>query len=228
MNELKKWTLLAGICYLVIVLTGILSLMYIPNQLIEWKDPEATFSNISTHLGLFRWGIVASIICYLAYLILPLLLYKILSPVNKKVALIMVILVGVSIPITMINLSNKLDIVDLLTNPVLGSLYSKEEMIKEVFFLLNKYESGITMASLFWGLWLMPFGYLVFKSGFLPKLLGILLMLGCLGYCINIFGSILIQDYGKLGISKWVSLPASLGEIGICLGMLIFGSRKNK
>jgi len=78
---------------------------------------------------------------------------------------------------------------------------------------------------LFWGLWLLPFGYLVFKSGFLPKLLGIFLMAGCFGYLINFIGGFLIPNYGDLGISRMISLPASIGEIGICLWLLIIGVR---
>ena len=80
---------------------------------------------------------------------------------------------------------------------------------------------------IFSGLWLFPFGYLVYKSNFLPKIFGILLMVGCLGYVINFFGRTLLPNYSELGISSYISLPASIGEIGICLWFLIVGA-KNK
>ena len=92
---------------------------------------------------------------------------------------------------------------------------------------LNEYEQGIALVSVFWGLWLLPFGYLVYKSGFIPKILGILLMLGCVGYLINFTGNLLIKNYLELGIATLVRLPASLGEIGTCLWLVIIGT-KNK
>jgi hypothetical protein len=81
---------------------------------------------------------------------------------------------------------------------------------------------------IFSGLWLFPFGYLVFKSSFLPKFLGVLLMLGCFGYLINFLGNTLIPDYSTLGISSYIRLPASIGEIGTCLWLLIMGAKDKK
>jgi hypothetical protein len=115
-----------------------------------------------------------------------------------------------------------------LTDTKLSPFFTQEGAVSEVFMILNSYENGIKITSLFWGLWLFPFGYLVFKSGFLPKILGILLMLGCIGYCINIFGRLLVDDYTKIGIAKFFSIPASLGEIGIGLWMLVTGGQWNK
>ena len=77
----------------------------------------------------------------------------------------------------------------------------------------------------FSGLWLFPFGYLVYQSKFLPKIFGVLLMLGCFGYLINFMGETLMANYSKLGIGFYISLPASIGEIGICLWLLIVGCR---
>lgn len=78
----------------------------------------------------------------------------------------------------------------------------------------------------FWGLWLLLLGYLVFRSGFLPKVLGILLMIGCFGYLINFTGGFLIRSYADLGIARIIALPASIGEIGLCLWLLIAGIKK--
>lgn len=226
MSERKKWTHLAGFCYLIVVISGIICLGYIPNQLIDWQSPEITYQNISKNLGLFRIGVFASIICYLAYTVLPLILYKILSPIHKNLSIMMVVLVIVSIPITFYNLANKLDIINLFTKPQITKLFDESQKIERTFLLLRTYENGLTMASLFWGLWLFPFGLLVVKSGFLPKLLGVLLVMGCFGYCINIFGNLLVPNYNSLGISNYVSIPASVGEIGTCLWLLIMGDKK--
>jgi hypothetical protein len=92
----------------------------------------------------------------------------------------------------------------------------------------ENYNNGIEISQIFWGLWLLPFGYLVYKSGFLPKLLGVLLMLGCFGYLITFFGGFLFPNYLKTTFSDIVSIPASVGEIGICLWLLIMGTNSLK
>ena len=80
-------------------------------------------------------------------------------------------------------------------------VFSNEQLQAQVLFYLNQYDNGILILLIFWGLWLFPFGYLVFKSEFLPKFLGVLLMLGCFGYLINLFGNTLIPNYPEIGHS---------------------------
>jgi hypothetical protein len=91
-------------------------------------------------------------------------------------------------------------------------------------FYLDSYNNGIEISQIFWGLWLFPFGYLVYKSGFLPKNLSILLVAGCFGYLIAFFGGFLFPNFHKTTFSTIVGLPASIGEIGVCLWLLIMGT----
>ena len=76
----KKKARLAGFLYLIVVVTGIVSLAYIPSKLINWKNAEATLINISTNETLFRYGILSGLICYTAFLLLPFALYRLLNP----------------------------------------------------------------------------------------------------------------------------------------------------
>ncbi|KAF2079166.1 DUF4386 domain-containing protein [Flavobacterium sharifuzzamanii] len=210
---------IAGLLYLVVVLTGIFSLGYVPSKLIVWDNASVTFNNISESEFLFRLGIVSSLICYTFFLFLPLVLYKLLKPVNETYAIYMVVLAVVSVPISFINMQNKFAVLS-----IIGSHHKDAE---QVMFYLNQYDYGNLIVQIFWGLWLFPLGYLIFKSGIIPKFFGILLMLGCLGYLINFFANTLFPSYSELGISSYVRLPASLGEIGTCLWLLIMGA-KNK
>ena len=91
---------------------------------------------------------------------------------------------------------------------------------------LESYRNGLQVAEIFWGLWLLPFGYLVYKSGILPKVLGVLLMLGCFGYLIGIIGVLLFAGYAESTLARFVGIPASVGEIGICLWLLVMGARE--
>ncbi|SHM60384.1 DUF4386 domain-containing protein [Flavobacterium chilense] len=210
---------IAGLLYLVVVITGIFSLGYVPSKLIVWNNASATFVNITNSELLFRLGVVSGLICYIFFLFLPLVLYKLLKPVHKTYALYMVILAIVSVPISFANMQNKFAVL---------SVISSEGQDKDlVMFYLNQYDYGNLVVQIFWGLWLFPLGYLIFKSGIIPKFLGILLMLGCLSYLIDFFGDTLFTNYPKLGISSYIRLPATFGEIGTCLWLLIMGAKNN-
>jgi hypothetical protein len=224
MTRNDKTARFAGLIYLIVVITGIFNLLYVPAQLIHWNDAVATFTSIRESETLFRLGIVAGVLCYIAFLFLPLILYRLLHPVDKNYAIAMVALAVVSVPFSLFNLMYKVNVLTLINQ---SDLLIDSSRQAEVLLHLNYYNNGIQIVSIFWGLWLFPFGYLVFKSGFLPKVLGLLLMLGCLGYLINFSGDFLYSGYSDLGIARFVSLPASLGEIGSCLWLLIMGARKD-
>jgi len=226
--SIKRTARIAGILYLIVVLTGIFSLAYVPKMLITWGNANLTFSKIVESDLLFRLGIFSSVICYIAFLFLPIVLYQLLKPINKFYAKMMTILAVISVPISFLNLQNRFSVLSLISKDGYLSLYSNEQLQSKVMFYLTEYNHGISLVSVFWGLWLLPFGYLVYKSGFLPKVLGILLMLGCFGYLINFFGRTLIPNYSELGVSSYISLPASLGEIGTCLWLLIMGAKEKK
>lgn len=219
---------LAGFIYLVVIITGFFSLMYVPSKLIVWENAGLTFQNISSSRPLFSWSIASSILCYIAFTLLPLALYYLLKDIHKGYAGLMVVLALISVPISFINLQNKFSVLTLTKTADYLKIYSAEDLQAQVMLLLKNYNAGILMAQVFWGLWLLPFGYLVYKSGFLPRILGVFLMLGCLGYTLNVFGRILIPDFSGYAVSGYITLPATIGEIGICLWMLIFGVKNNK
>ena len=177
---------------------------------------------------LFRLGIVSGILTFLTFLLLPLALYKLLHEVNKGFASLMVIFALVSVPISFVNILEKFSILNLISKPEYLQHLGKTELQTQVMLHLSNYNNGIELSQIFWGLWLFPFGYLVYKSGFLPKLLGIFLMAGCFGYLITFFGGILYSDFYKTVFSDIVGIPASVGEIGSCLWLLIMGTNKLK
>lgn len=206
----------AGLLYLIVVITGIFSLAYVPSKLIVWGDAAKTFQQIAASETLFRLSILSSVICYVAFLILPLVLYKLLNSVNQMAAKLMVVLSVISVPISMLNLQNKYAALTLI-NTGFPNIES------QLMLLLEHYDSGILLVSVFWGLWLLPFGWLVYRSGFLPRILGILLMLGCGGYLVSFVGNTLLENYGGSLVSNIASKPAAFGEIGTCLWLLFRG-----
>ncbi|WP_298220953.1 DUF4386 domain-containing protein [Flavobacterium sp.] len=226
--SLKKIARLAGLLYLGVVITGIFSLMYAPSKLIDWDNATNTYNAIVANQTLFRFWIVCGLACYTFFLFLPLVLYKLLKPVNDDYAKLMVLFALISVPIYFINVQNLFSVLFFVndSNNVYG--FSSDQIHSQVMLFLNQYDNGMRIIHIFSGLWLFPFGYLIFKSGFLPKFLGILLMLGCFGYLIDFIGDTLLKNYSEIGILKFISIPASVGEIGICLWLIIVGVKSER
>lgn len=219
---------ISGLLYLGVVLSGIFALMYVPSKLIVPGNASLTYQNITSAEILFRLGIVSGLMCYTFFIFLPLVLYRLLSHVNENYAKVMVLLAVMSVPVFFLNVQNEFSILSLINDGQNQLGLSIEQVQSQVMLYLEQYNNGMRIVHIFSGLWLFPFGYLVFKSGFLPKILGILLMLGCFGYLVNFTGYTLIHNYSKIGISSYISLPASIGEIGTCLWLLIVGVKVNK
>lgn len=222
----KETARTAGVLYLIVVLTGILSLGYVPSQINVQGDAATTLGNIAASATLFRVGIVASLVCYTAFAVLPLVLYKLLGPVSKAAAVLMVAFAVISVPIAVVNVVHKLDVLSLVSGAGYLRAFTTDQLHARVMLSLDSYSSGILVTKIFWGLWLFPFGYLVFKSGILPRILGVLLMLGCVGYLIDFAGHVFVPSYLDTVIQSVVTLPSFLGEVGICLWMLIMGAKE--
>lgn len=221
----KKMARTAGVCYLLLVITGIFSLMYVPSQLIVWDNPELMLSNITNGLPLYKLGVVIGLLSTLTFLILVLALYRLLHQVNKSYAIVMVILVVACVPFSFAIILNQFTVVSLIENANSVTATDSITLQNQVLFYLKQYNQGIMVAQIFWGLWLFPFGYLVYKSGFLPKFFGVFLMLGCIGYVITFLGDFLITGYGDTLFSTIADIPSSIGELGICLWLLIMGAK---
>jgi hypothetical protein len=225
-NDRNKTARLAGLIYLVTVFTGIFHLVYVPTKLIVWKDSSQTLENLINNEFLFRFGITAEVIMLIAFLLLPIVLYKLLNQVNQNYAKLMVVFVFISIPFSFANVLKKFSVLTLIKKPDYLQNLSTEEIQTQLMFFLDSYSDGINVSQVFWGLWLMPFGYLVYKSGFLPKILGVFLIVGGVGYLIEFFAGFLISNYYNTMIPKILKLPSTVGEIGTCLWLLIMGTNK--
>jgi hypothetical protein len=229
MNISKNTARAAGLVYLIVIITGMFSLAYIPKKLIDWNNGRVTFNNIATSPSLFRLGIYSSILCYVAFTFLPLFLYRLLRAVNESHARAMVILSLLSVPLSFNNLQHKYAALLLTGKESLLQNISVEDLQSKLMFSLHQYNDGVLLATVFWGLWLFPFGLLVYRSGFMPKILGILLILGCVGYLINFTGNTLLENYSQIGIGKYMGMLPAVAEIGTCFWLLFFGlqTRRN-
>jgi len=144
---------------------------------------------------LFRLSIVSALLSQIVGIGVTLALYQLLKPVNRNMASLMVIFVLTGIPITMLTELTHVAALQLLSGADYLTIFTTEQLQALALLFLDLHGYGLTIAGIFWGLWLFPLGYLVFKSGFLPRILGVLLILGCFGYLIDSFGLFLFPDY---------------------------------
>jgi hypothetical protein len=137
----------------------------------------------------------------------------------------MVALVVAGVPVSFGSIISELNVLRLVSGAAYVQGFTTDQLNASVTLSLVDYRNEILIAKIFWGLWLLPFGYLVFKSGILPRVLGVLLMVGCFGYLIDVFGRTLFTEYSASRLSSFATKPAALGEIGTCLWLLIMGAR---
>ena len=217
-NALRRDGRIAGALYLVVVATGMFCLAWVPSQL------GTGVADAAAHIGLFRAGIAAFMAMQVAFLLLPLALYRVLGDVDRRAAILMVALAAASVPIGLIALSHRMEALSLLDSTAAQATAAVDAAFAAS---LQRYGHGLRIASLFWGLWLLPFGWLVLRSARIPRVLGVLLMLGGIGYVVKVFGG-LMPGFADSAFARYATLPAALGEIGSCLWLLAFGARAGR
>jgi hypothetical protein len=222
MNSLKKTARIAGFWYLLTAITGPIGLLYVPSKLIVPGDATATANNIMVSESLFRIGIVSYLVCQVAFIFLVLALYRLLKGVNQQHASLMVALVLVAVPIAFLNMLNPLAALLLLSGAGFLTVFEPNQLHALVMVFLNLQEYGTMIVQIFWGLWLLPFGLLVFKSGFFPGILGILLIIACFGYLVHSFIFLLFPHYEAI-VSSYATVPEAIGELSMVLWLLIKG-----
>jgi len=129
----------------------------------------------------------------------------------------------VSVPIMFVNVLNEIAALILVSGADFLSAFQQTELDALAFLFLRLHDNGITVASIFWGLWLFPFGILVTRSGFIPRILGILLFIAGTGYLLSACTSILLPEYG--GIVGQVAIVLELGELPIIFWLVYTGLR---
>lgn len=221
MTSLKQTARVSGLLYLILAITGGYGIMYVPTQLVVANDVALTTNNILNNEFFFRTGIMSNLIAQTVFLFLVLELYKLFEKVDIVLTRTMFALVLVAVPISFFVIFNQLYALLLL----------KEEFIKTVdtiqmqtltMALLKMYDYGNSVIGIFWGLWLIPFGQLAYKSGFIPKIIGILLILGGLAYVIDAFVFVLFPEF-RSSTNMLVAILSSIAELSTVFWLLIKG-----
>ncbi len=223
MHPTNNTARVAGLLYLLMGIPGAFSLMYVPLTLIVPGNANATANNILASEMLFRIGIVSALISGTSFIFLVRALYRLLNGVSKTHASLMVTLVLVSVAIGFLNEVNNIAALILFRGADFLAVFDKPQRDALAMLFLRLHGQGNFINEIFWGLWLFPFGVLVMRSRFLPRILGVLLIVNCFGYLAASLTWLLLPSYGNL-VSR-ATLPALFGELWIMLWLLIKGAK---
>src|SRR6266849_5106633 len=189
----------AGLLYVLFSISGFLAMVYFPSKLIVHGNATATASNIASHETLFRLGIAGQLVCQAGFIFVALALYDLLKGVNQRHASLYVILAVVAIPIAFLNELNSIAALVLVRGADFLSIFEKPQREALAMLFLRLHEEGIGAVELCWGLGIFILGLLVYRSRFLPRLLGVWLVLDGFAYVIMSLTSVLSpQYYGKV------------------------------
>src|SRR5881227_4293827 len=213
---------IAGGIYLLMVLTAPFSLIYVPSKLIVRGNALATADNILAHETMFRLSIFGDLIGQVIFICLGIALYRLLSNVNKTWAALMVAFVLVSAAVGFLNTLNNIAALILFRGGDFLSVFDKAQLNALGYLFVRLHSQGISIDEIFWGVWLFPFGLLVFRSGFLPWWIGVWLMINCFGY---VFLSVIGFFFPAYSDKAFLYLqPVLFGELAIMLYLLIRGA----
>jgi len=223
MHPTDKAARVAGAVYLSMVLTAPFSLIYVPSKLIVGGNATATAANILAHETLFRLAIFTELVGQVIFICLGIVLYRLFSNVSRNWALLLVGFVLVSAAVGFLNTLNHIAALILFHRDEFLSVFDTAQLNALGMLFVRLHFQGIFINEIFWGVWLFPFGLLVFRSGFLPRAIGVWLMINCFGYLALSVIALFFTAYYNTAFK--VLQPVLFGELAIMLWLLIRGAK---
>jgi hypothetical protein len=208
-NSAQKTARVAAFVFLIIFFLGMTTELFIRPGMIVPGDAAATIRNIAASEALFRLSLASDLLRQMFLMLLPLVLYKLLKPVNKNIASLMVIFALVSVPISMLNALNHFAVLLLSSGAGYLAAFKADQLNALVTFFLELRKYGTFIPQIL-SIWVLLLGYLVFKSGFLPRILGIFLMLGGLCYTVSAFLFFLFPNFDTTIFGLFAFIEESL------------------
>ena len=208
---------LTGALYLIIIICAGFSEGFVRESLIIPGDAATTAANILASEDLYRLGFVSDLIAFICDLVVSVLLYVLLKPVNKTLALTVAALRLLAHPaIASINLLNHFMVLPLLGGADYLNVFDVGQLQAMALLLLDAHRIGYLIAGAFFGLHCFLLGFLLYRSDLFPRIFGILMTIAGIGYLLESFGNFLFPEYES--ILTWVvAIPAVLGEVTLCL-----------
>ena len=221
----KRIARIAGVLYLLVAIFGGFAEGFVEPRMYIAGNAATTAGNLLANSGLVRMGVVADLFNATVWIFLGMTLYLLLKHVNKSVARAMVVLVAIGASIVCLNTVFEFEGLRAATGAVNLAAFGTAGSNALVLLLLDTQHYGIFIAQIFFGLWLVPLGYLAYKSaGWFPKALGVLLVVGGVCYIVDLLALFLVPDFGQK-IHTFVVIPSAIAEISMVVYLLVIGVR---
>ncbi len=226
MNLSKNTVRLPGLLWFLAAVTGGFGLFYIRSNIIVPEDAAATAGNIAASELLYRAAIVSSLFSQLFLFFLGLTLFHLFKEVNKRVATVLLASIMMSVGIAVVNMLNHFGALLVLSHADYLKAFTPEQLnAMAMVFLRLANGSGQGLLEIFWAPYYFSFGLLIIRSRFLPKILGILLMMMGVGFAINVFEKFLIPQFYPAAFTRLAMTLGALGGIPTIFWLLIKGAK---
>jgi hypothetical protein len=222
----KRLARIAGVLYLLVGIFGGFAEGFVEPKMYVAGDAAATAANVVANAGLVRLGVVADLLDQTFFVFLALTLYVLLKHVHQSVATAMLVIVALASGISCLNTVFEFEGLRVATGAVNLSDLGAAGSNAMVLLLLDTQHYGLLVAQIFFGLWLVPLGYLAYKSGMFPRWLGSVLIVGGVCYLADLLAAFLVPDIGQQ-IHTFVVIPSAIAEISMVLYLLIKGVRSS-
>jgi hypothetical protein len=219
----RKTARMTGLFYLIFVLTTVLA-SYVRSQFIVSGDAATTANNIMASQGLFRVGFVTELVSAVFFLLAAWGLYVLLKPVNKNLALLFLLLNLGGVAVECLNALNLFAALQFLSGANYLTVFQTGQLQALAMSSLDLYTSGFLITQIFFSAWLLPLGYLVYKSRFLPKFLGLLLILDFFGNMSWFLQGFFLPDYKILAYPG--NVISFIAEISLIVWLLIMAVKE--
>jgi len=213
---------IGGALYLIIIVVGIFAEMFVRSKLIVSEDATSTANNIMASEQLWRIGFAGSLIMLVCAIPLALIMYVLLRPVSRNIALLAVFFNLVSIAVEALNNLNMFAALFPLGSSDYLNAFEPQQLHVLAYHSLKMHASGYNISLIFFGMNCLFLGYLIFKSGFFPKILGVLLIICALCYVTNSFAWFFAPKFAAMLIPG-ILVPCFIAEVSVCLWLMVKG-----
>jgi hypothetical protein len=221
-KSLKKQSRRAAILYFLNALPAPFALLYVPSVLMVRGNAIATANNVRNSEILLRLGMAGELFSSTVVIFAVLAFYSLFKAVNRKHARAMLVLMLISVPISYLNVLNDLAAITFARGPEFLSSFAQPQRDALTLFFLRLHSQGFVLAQIFWGLWLFPFGILIWRSGFIPRILGVFAIIAGCGYVISSSATLFLPTYA--GVIGQYAVILQAGELPL-IWMLIWGAK---
>ena len=213
---------IGGVLYLLLILVGMFAVIFVRDKLIVSGDAAATAKNIIANELLWRFGIVADLVMHVFDVPIMLIIFVLLRPVNKNLALLVLLFNLIQ---TAVLVANKLNLIWPLLQ--LGSMdyinaVEPNQLYTQVYLFIKMHDIGFGVGLIFFGFVCLIEGYLIFKSGFLPKAIGVMMQIAGICYLTNSFALILVPKFASM-LFPMILVPSFLAELSFALWLIVKG-----